>query len=152
MPAPFCDNLAVYKYVQVDQSDRKQHWTGYLQDEASHEVLWCCQPPVITHYGPAAEGPHPELYSLDHLACDRRAGELVVDAMRRLLRNGKASFDIKAGATKTATTAAIAAIRKYYGNTAVKPRSLDWLYWLEDRMAESRPKKSCKCGVDGCAG
>jgi hypothetical protein len=71
--------------------------------------------------------------------------------MRRLRRNGKAGFDIKAGAAKTATTAAISAIRKYYGNTVVKPPSLDWLYWLEDRIAESRPK-SCKCGVDGCAG
>ncbi len=160
MPAPFSDHLAVYKYVRVNAS-RKQHWTGYLQDEASREVLWCHGPsevPRTTHYGPAAveDGLQADLYTETYLAHDRRAGELVVDAMRLLRANGNANFTIFDGPAKTATKAAITAIKNYYRKPVAERPSLDWLQWMEGLLTVAAPEpkrvpKQCqKCGIDGC--
>jgi len=158
MPAPYSDHLAVYKYVQVNAS-RKQHWTGYLQNEASREVLWCHSPsevPLTTHYGPAAvdDGLEAHLYTEEYLAHDRRAGELVVDAMRLLRANGTAKVTIIDGPAKTATKAAITAIKNYYRKPVAERPSLDWLQWMEGLLTASEPKrvpKQCrKCGIDGC--
>jgi hypothetical protein len=160
MVAPFSAHLAVYKNTQVNKTSRKQHWTGYLLDDTSRAVLWCNG--TVTHYGPAAvhDDLDPDLYSDDCLAHDRGAAELIIDAMRLLRANGTAEFKICDGPAKSATAAAITAIKKHYRNPVPIIPSLDWLYWLDGKLSESCaagvvpvvPKQCRKCGVDGCTG
>jgi hypothetical protein len=102
----------------------------------------------------------PDLYSDDCLAHDRGAAELIIDAMRLLRANGTAEFKICDGPAKSATAAAITAIKKHYRNPVPIIPSLDWLYWLDGKLSESCaagvvpvvPKQCRKCGVDGCTG
>jgi hypothetical protein len=155
MAAPFSAHLAVYKYTQVNKTSRKQHWTGYLLDDASRAIMWCDG--TVSHYGPAAvhDDLDPELYTDDYLTHDRAAAELIVDAIRLLRANGTADFKIRAGPAKTATAAAITSIKKHYRNPVIKKPSLDWLYWLEGKLSEPVAvvlKRCRKCGVEGCTG
>jgi hypothetical protein len=105
------------------------------------------------------DGLQADLYTEEYLAHDRRAGELVVDAMRLLRANGTADFTIRDGPAKTATKAAITAIKNYYRKPVAERPSLDWLQWMEGLLTASTvaapepkpvPKQCQKCGIDGC--
>jgi hypothetical protein len=151
MPA-FSAHIVVYKHLQVNNSRRKEHWTGYLQDASSRAVEWCDG--NILHYGPDTEDSNPALYTDDCLDYDMRAAALIVQAIRLLRKNPTARLAIDDSPAKQATVAAIKDIKRYYRNPAANPKP-DWLDWLEAKLDQPKEvvgKKCRKCGVDGCTG
>ena len=155
---PF-SHLVVYKRTQMNDTLRKQHWTGYLEDNrvTSLAVRWCDD--TVSHYGPGAlnDGLDPAFYTEAMLEQDLDAGHLLVQAFRRL-RDGDTTFTICDCPTKRATTAAITAIKKHCRKPVRVSAESRWLYWLQEKVQEyptdftPPPPKACKCRVDGCTG
>ena len=150
----FSAHLAVYKHLQVNNSRRKQHWTGYLKDASSRAVAWCDGD--ILHYGPGTEDANPDLYTDDCLDYDMRAAALIVQAIRLLRKDPTARLTIGDSPAKQATLAAIKSIKAHYRNPVSIPKP-DWLDWLEGNLQEAaackKSLKRCqKCKIDGCNG
>ncbi len=153
MPALFSAKLAVYKQLQVPDTQRYSHWMGYLVDEVSLAVQWCDVDKTVSHYGPGAvnDGLDTASYTEDCLAQDMAAAALIVQVIKQLA----AKVAVDPTPRNSAAWSAITAIKKCYQKSAVKKP--DWLEWLERNLQEAAARKRSlrrcrKCKVDGCNG
>ena len=156
----FMPELAVYKVSQKQEHSPRVHWTGYLANRVTKEVIWHAGPSTV--YGTAYVGPDPAAYTDDCLKCDLAAGRRVVAALNGSVDDNGVDGDGGSEHLK----AALSVVRK-----CNKPgcRPPEWMQWLSTKLKEAstpppvarrpsgprpasiKPKSCRKCYVPGCS-